>query len=65
LSRYSDILPDGCFPLFDRTLHIDVMNLFAEIGLCVDETDKTVFHLKVDIGAFFDVFGEGTDGFDG
>lgn len=40
------------------------MDLFAEIGLRVHETDETVFDLKVYVGAFFDFFAEGADGFD-
>jgi len=45
LSRYSHIFCNSRFSFFNGARHIDILNLFAEIGLCVDETDKTVFDL--------------------
>lgn len=50
--------------LFQRTLKIDVLDRFAEVGGLIDDGDQAVFHRVVDRGPFFDILGKDARGGD-
>lgn len=64
LSRYGYVFGEGYFSFFDRTVHIDVVDLFAEVCLGIYEADETVLDLKVYVCAFIDILGKGSNGLD-
>lgn len=49
-----DGLGDSQRPRVDGALHVDVLNLLAQVGLGADKTDQTVLDLQGDVGALFD-----------
>lgn len=44
--------------LLERAIEIDVLDVVAQVGFGVDNPDQTELDLQLDVGAFFDVFGE-------
>lgn len=64
LSRYGYVFGEGYFSFFDRTVHIDVVDLFAEVCLGIYEADETVLDLKVYVCAFIDILGKCSNGLD-
>ena len=65
LRRQINLLRNLGLPSLDGTLHIDLLDLLAQIGCGAEEFDEAVLDLEDDVGAFADVFFEGADGFDG
>lgn len=60
-----NLLRNGPLAFLDRAVEVYIRDLFAEIGLRVDELDQAVLDLKNDVRALGDVFEEGAHGFDG
>lgn len=60
LLRQLDGLGDGQSTVFDGALHVDVLDLLAQIGLCADKANQAVLDLECDIGAFLDGLAQGT-----
>ena len=56
LSREVDRLGDLEFPFIDGALHVDILNLLAEVRSRLDKADESVFDLKFDVCALLDVF---------
>ena len=54
--RELDRLGNLKLALVDGALHIDILDLLAEVCSGFDKTNETVFDLKLDVCAFFDVF---------
>lgn len=54
-----DGLGDSQRARVDRALHVDVLDLLAQIGLGADKTNQTVLDLKRDVCALFDGLGQG------
>jgi hypothetical protein len=64
LLRHLDVLGDGLLALLDWALHVDVLDLLAEIGFRGEQLDEPVLDLDQHVGFFVDVFEEGADGGD-
>lgn len=53
-----DLLHDDGLALLYGALHLDFLDLVAEVDFHVDESDEAVLDLQYDVGAVFDVFVE-------
>lgn len=60
-----DVLGQGHGTLLQRALKINILDIVAKVGFLVDDADQTVLDLKVNLGAFLDVFAESTASLDG
>lgn len=54
-----DGLGDSQRAIFDGALHVDILDLLAQIGLGADKTDQAVLDLQSDVCAFFDGLAQG------
>lgn len=60
-----NILGDCGLALLDRTVHVHVLDLLAEVCSHADQSNQAIFDLELDICSFFDVLNKGTDSLDG
>lgn len=52
-------LGDSKRAILDGTLHVDILDLLAQIGLGADKTDQAVLDLQRDVCALFDGLAQG------
>ena len=60
-----NFLLQGHLALLQRTMKIDVLDLLAEIGSLLDQSDKTPFHNQAHVGALLNLLQQSTASIDG